>query len=98
VCLQLLKFRGDCDLVLLSNPGFSNGWGLHIHIRTKQTHKDWVALNVKASKPENFVGTMCLMGSYPSGDLVARDGVTVMTSQQVKDMRFPILYEPATCR
>jgi Repulsive guidance molecule (RGM) C-terminus len=153
--------------VLLSNPGFSNGLGLHIHIRTKvetwwsyieqavvqigdqmlelrggsnaeggpqywvngipghanvdgdqelarmgeqldagfkvhywkkgdkvhlfridlnhlgdaislQTYKDWVAVNVKARKHDNFVGAKGLMGSFPSGVLLARDGVTVM--------------------
>lgn len=28
-------FHGECDLVLLENPSFNNGQGLHIHIRTK---------------------------------------------------------------
>ena len=27
-------FHGGCDLVLLSNPGFSNGLGMDIHVRT----------------------------------------------------------------
>jgi len=29
-------FHGVCDLVLLSNPGFQNGLGMNIHIRTKK--------------------------------------------------------------
>jgi hypothetical protein len=35
VFFQIKKFHGGCDLVLLSNPGFGNGLGLHIHTRTK---------------------------------------------------------------
>jgi hypothetical protein len=30
-------FHGVCDLVMLSNPGFDNGLGMHIHIRNKRT-------------------------------------------------------------
>ena len=30
-------FHGGCDLVLLSNPDFNDGQGLHIHVRTKIT-------------------------------------------------------------
>lgn len=30
-------FHGACDLVLLQNPGFQNGLGMNIHIRTKFT-------------------------------------------------------------
>ena len=29
-------FHGVCDLVLLQNPGFENGLGMNIHVRTKQ--------------------------------------------------------------
>lgn len=29
-------FHGECDLVLLDNPGFANGMGMSIHIRTKR--------------------------------------------------------------
>jgi len=29
-------FHGICDLLLLQNPGFEQGVGLHIHVRTKQ--------------------------------------------------------------
>lgn len=32
-------FHGACDLVLFSNPGFANGLGLNVHIRT--TIKTW---------------------------------------------------------
>lgn len=28
-------FHGECDLVLLQNPEFSSGLGMHVHIRTK---------------------------------------------------------------
>jgi hypothetical protein len=30
-------FHGVCDLVMLTNPGFDNGRGMHIHIRNKRT-------------------------------------------------------------
>lgn len=30
-------FHGVCDLVLMSNPGFKNGQGIDIHIRSKRT-------------------------------------------------------------
>jgi hypothetical protein len=60
-----------------------------------QTYKDWVAVNVKASKPENFVGTKGLVGSYPSGDLVARDGVTVMTDTDAFGKEWQVLADEA---
>lgn len=31
----LYDFHGACDLVLLNNPGFANGLGMQIHIRTE---------------------------------------------------------------
>jgi len=37
---ELFDFHGVCDLVLVSNPGFDNGVGLDIHIRTKKT-REW---------------------------------------------------------
>jgi len=37
---EVFDFHGVCDLVLVSNPGFDNGVGLDIHIRTKKT-REW---------------------------------------------------------
>ena len=37
-----------------------------------------VAVNVKAGKAANFAGTKRLMGSYPSGEMLSRDGKTNM--------------------
>ena len=43
-----------------------------------ETYKAWVAVNVRANhKVNNFNGAAGLMGSYPSGILVGRDGVTL---------------------
>jgi hypothetical protein len=32
---EWFDFMGGCDLVLISNPGFGNGLGMDIHVRTK---------------------------------------------------------------
>jgi hypothetical protein len=40
-------FHGECDLVLVQNPGFANGLGMHIHGRTK-IHHDWSAFESAA--------------------------------------------------
>lgn len=165
-------FHGGCDLVLLSNPAFAHGLGLHIHIRTKiqtwwsyiesavvkigddtleimggeageevkywvngqpgdanvaedanllammdnlkgklgdhspityhhisakqhrfridtgygqalalETFKTWVAVNLKAVNDRQWAGSLGLMGSYPHGEMVARDGVTVFDAK-----------------
>jgi len=37
---DLYDFHGICDLVLLHNPGFDNGLGMDIHMRTKRT-RSW---------------------------------------------------------
>ena len=42
-----------------------------------ETYKKWIKVTVKAKKPANFLGAMGLMGAYPSGSTVGRDGVTV---------------------
>lgn len=42
-----------------------------------QTYKDWVAVNVKANKAENFVGAKGLMGAFPSGSMVGRNDVII---------------------
>lgn len=38
--------------------------------------KTWIAVNIKANSADNFAGSQGLMGSYPSGAMVARDGTT----------------------
>jgi len=40
-------FHGVCDLVLLSNPGFDNGRGMHIHIRNKRM-RSWSYISTTA--------------------------------------------------
>ncbi|CAB9499214.1 expressed unknown protein [Seminavis robusta] len=56
-----------------------------------QTYKDWVAVSVKANKKENFKGTMGLMGRFPNGDLVARDGVSVMADTDAFGKEWQVL-------
>ncbi|KAL3920908.1 MAG: hypothetical protein SGILL_003029, partial [Bacillariaceae sp.] len=40
-------FHGECDLVLVRNPDFADGLGMHIHGRTK-IHHDWSAFESSA--------------------------------------------------
>lgn len=40
-------YHGQCDLVLIHNPGFADGLGMDIHIRTK-IHNDWSAVESAA--------------------------------------------------
>lgn len=53
--------------------------------------KKWVQVNVKANKAEHFAGTKGLMGSYPTGALVARDGDTVMTDTDAFGKEWQVL-------
>lgn len=46
---ELYDFHGICDLVLLHNPGFENGLGMDIHIRTKKMHQ-WSYISSAAVK------------------------------------------------
>ena len=34
---EFYDFHGVCDLVLIKNPEFKNGLGMHIHLRTTRT-------------------------------------------------------------
>lgn len=43
-----------------------------------QTFRDWVSVNIKVNYAAHFAGTKGLMGEYPAGTKLARDGVTVM--------------------
>jgi len=149
-------FHGGCDLVLLRNPDFSNGLGMHVHIRTKinrdnswssidsaviqvgdhklevvggagggsywinngektqlqtgnaalgefpvhfvrindhqtrlridlgnrdaiaiETFKDFVRVNVGNKSDKSFGGSTGLLGRYPDGLKIGRDGATV---------------------
>lgn len=151
---EKFDYHGACDLVLLDNPGFMDGLGMKIHIRTKH-HKWWsyieaavlqigedtlelmggkesvqywhngqtgemkngdasfgdfplvfkrksagrgrmhvdlgkknaisletfdnfVRVNVKTPTEKFFQGSVGLLGSYPEGIKVARDGSTVL--------------------
>ena len=42
------------------------------------TFKDWVAVDAKIKHPANFDGAKGLMGSYPTGAKMSRDGVSIM--------------------
>jgi len=44
-----------------------------------ETFKDFVRVNAKAVYAPTFEGTDGMMGVYPNGDLMSRDGTTVMT-------------------
>lgn len=44
---EKFSFHGECDLVLIHNPEFANGVGMHIHGRTKIHHK-WSAFESAA--------------------------------------------------
>ena len=151
-------FHGACDMVMLSNPEFDNGKGMHVHIRTKirfswsyiesailnigqdtleimggdmrrywingvfgssgkefptkiggytvgyvkkdkgprkqriytmdlgngekvvlKTYKDFVSVDLMAGEGgESFASSVGLMGSYTTGDKLARDGETIL--------------------
>jgi len=153
---QKYDFQGECDLVLLENPGFANGLGMRVHLRTKirqdwsfiqaaalqvgedtlevtggkesfqylfngearnelevggvgsfgdfpmnftkvfahqsrlhvhlgddnaisfETYKDFVRVNVRGAAQEQFQGSGGLLGSYPDGQKLARDGSTLL--------------------
>jgi len=47
-----------------------------------ETYKSFVTVNAKANNPAQFLGTLGLMGSYPSGKKLARDGVSVMENAE----------------
>jgi hypothetical protein len=38
---DMFDFMGECDLVLIQNPDFNNGQGLHVHIRTTMVNNNW---------------------------------------------------------
>jgi hypothetical protein len=44
---ERFDFHGECDVVLVQNPNFGNGLGMHIHGRTK-IHSDWSAFESAA--------------------------------------------------
>jgi hypothetical protein len=46
---EKFDFHGECDMVLVSNPDFADGLGMHIHGRTK-IHHDWSAFESAAIK------------------------------------------------
>jgi hypothetical protein len=46
---EKFDFHGECDLVLVHNPDFANGLGLHIHGRTK-IHHAWSSFESAAVK------------------------------------------------
>jgi hypothetical protein len=147
-------FHGGCDLVLLQNPHFEHGLGLHIHIRTRintwwsyiecaviqlgdktlevcggemryffngekqghdiqtgdtflanrpvhfrrvndhqslvrvqlgggdaismEAYKDFVRVNIGWQVHQKWIGSAGMLGSFPEGKMVARDGVTIL--------------------
>ena len=44
-----------------------------------ETFNDFVRVNIRADAKNHFEGALGLMGSFPNGDKVARDGKTIMT-------------------
>lgn len=172
---EKFDFHGGCDLVLIDNPGFANGLGMTVHIRTKintwwsfietavirigndtleviggdhnhgnrywingergdqdlaethtfkgkmagfdlhfrqitkkqrrfymdfdhkgdavsiETFKDLVRVNIKATSSEQFKESVGIMGPYPQGTKVARDGTTVLSDPDVFGKEWQVL-------
>ena len=59
-----------------------------------QTFQDWVSVSVKVKHAAHFVGTKGLMGEYPSGKKLARDGVTVMNDTDSFGKEWQVSDEP----
>lgn len=54
--------------------------------------KDWVEVNVRATnKKEYFMGSAGLMGTYPDGSMMARDGDTLITDTDVFGQEWQVL-------
>jgi hypothetical protein len=84
-------FHGVCDLVMLQNPQFSNGLGMDVHIRTKQT-KSWSYVSAAALR----IGSQTLevMGGKLERGSTTRywlDGVEGAKLDDISD--FSISYE-----
>ena len=69
-----------------------------------ETFKDFVRVSVTARSGDDFLGSVGLMGSYPEGNMVARDGHTLMDDANAfgkewqvlssEPMLFDIIYGP----
>lgn len=55
-----------------------------------ETFNDFVRVNVRADTKKHFLGALGLMGSYPDGAKVARDGTTVMTDNDAFGMEWQV--------
>lgn len=60
-----------------------------------RTWKDMVRVDIINPREETFAGSLGLMGSYPQGDLLGRDGITVFTDLNNFGQEWQVLsYEP----
>lgn len=55
------------------------------------TYKSWVAVQVHGVNDRQFAGSLGLMGSFPTGALVARDGLTVETDTNAFAQQWQVL-------
>lgn len=70
------KFRIDL--------GFGNSVGF-------ETYKDWVKVDTHIKKPDGFNDSVGLMGQFPSGALMGRDGVTPFENMNAFGMEWQVL-------
>jgi len=68
-----IRFRRINDHQSTARVDLGNGDAVSI-----ETFKHFVRVNVKAKNPKNFEGTTGLMGSFPGGDMVARDNSSIL--------------------
>ncbi|CAB9502296.1 expressed unknown protein [Seminavis robusta] len=70
--------------------------GAHIKV---SSFKDWVNVEVLPVPPESFVGSFGLMGSFPTGQMLARNGKTVMDDPKAVGQEWQVLpSEPSLFR
>lgn len=69
----LVKYRFISDKQKRYRIDLGNGDAIAL-----DTYKSFVSVNMKANSPNRFEGSAGLMGSYPDGRKMARDGKTVM--------------------
>ena len=66
--------------------GLPQGVGISV-----ETFNDFVRVNIRASNKKHFEGAMGLMGAFPSGNLVARDGNTVKENTDAFGQEWQVL-------
>jgi hypothetical protein len=68
-----VEFHRITSKQILLRIGFGSNGAMAI-----KTYNDFVEVDVKAQLPKEFDGSVGMMGSYPSGAKLARDGRTIM--------------------